>query len=91
MRCKDAYLFICDNLDQSVDSPECRAIRRHIEECPDCRSYLDSLKKMVGLYRTEPGTEHVPPAVHQRLMKIIQVNQASHVRGKKTRRPVSHK
>ncbi len=91
MRCKEAYQFICDNLDQSVDSPECRAIRRHIEECPDCQSYLDSLKKTVSLYRTEPAADRVPQAVHLRLMKIIRVKAASPPSAKKSRRTVSHK
>ncbi len=90
MRCNEAYRFICDNLDQSVDSPECRAIRRHLEECPDCRLYLDSLKKTVTLYRLEPGARKVPPGVHDRLMKMINVNVASHARPKKGR-TASHK
>ncbi len=73
MRCKEAYKFICDNLDQSVDSPECIEIRRHIEECPNCSAYLDSLKKTIGLYRMDPRAQKVPVTVHRRLMKIVQL------------------
>ncbi|HTY01180.1 MAG TPA: zf-HC2 domain-containing protein [Bacteroidota bacterium] len=91
MRCIDAYRFICDNLDQSVDSPECREIRRHIEGCPDCQSYLDSLKKTVVLYRAETSAKSVPPAVHRRLMKIIKVNAASRTPSRKRQRNSSQK
>ncbi len=71
MQCKDVYRFICDNLDQPIDSPECMAIRRHVEGCGDCKAYLESLKQTISLYRTIPDTG-VPPAVHRRLMGALQ-------------------
>jgi anti-sigma factor RsiW len=70
-KCKDVYRFICDNLDQPVDSPECAAMRKHMEGCEDCRAYLDSLKQTIALYRTVP-VESVPEAVHRRLMNALQ-------------------
>jgi len=90
MRCKEAYLFICDNLDQPVDSPECREIRRHIADCPDCQSYLDSLKKTVSLYRSMPSPKHVPTSVHQRLMRVIQLKAKSPTRTRKPSSRSSH-
>lgn len=68
--CKDAYLFICDNLDENLESPRCRQIRRHLDSCPACRSFLQSVKRTVSLFRTEP-TPHVPAATHRVLMKAI--------------------
>lgn len=70
MKCNDVYLYICDNLDQHLDSPRCREIRKHIEGCPDCTAYLDSLKKTIVLYRSAPATS-IPQAVHRRLIKLI--------------------
>ena len=70
MKCADVYRFICDNLDESIHSARCRAIRQHIECCPSCRSYLDSVKKTVKLYRTAPSP-HLPPATHRNLMKAL--------------------
>jgi predicted anti-sigma-YlaC factor YlaD len=85
MQCKDAYKFICDNLDQEVDSPECVEIRRHLAECPDCSSYLDSLKKTITLYRTEPRSSTIPPSVHRRLLKVVQLATDSPVAKRKAR------
>ncbi len=70
MNCKDVYRFICDNLDQPVDSPECLAMRRHVESCGDCQAYLESLKQTISLYKTGPDAG-VPPAVHRRLMHTL--------------------
>lgn len=83
MQCREVYRFICDNLDQAVDSPECMAMRRHIEGCGDCRAYLASLKQTIGLYQAGP-TAGIPPAVHRRLMSAIRTcfDPAPHPRRK---------
>ena len=70
MKCADVYRFICDNLDESIHSARCRAIRQHINCCPSCKSYLDSVKKTVKLYRTAPAP-HIPRAAHRSLMKTL--------------------
>ena len=70
MQCKDVYQFICDNLDQGSESPECAAIRLHLESCSDCRAYLESLKQTVHLYQAAPAPP-VPDAVHRRLMAVL--------------------
>jgi len=46
------FRHICENLDERLDSSECRAIKAHIDGCHNCAAYLDSLKKTVLLYRS---------------------------------------
>ena len=84
-KCADVYHHICDNIDQELDSPECREIRKHMESCPDCRAYLDSMKKTVALYRSLPAP-HVPRTVHSRLLRALASGQASRKRPRKTSR-----
>ena len=71
MQCKEVYRFICDNLDQGSDSPECAAIRLHLDSCADCRAYLETLKQTVHLYQSAPSPR-VPQAVHRRLMAVLE-------------------
>jgi RNA polymerase sigma-70 factor (ECF subfamily) len=52
--CKEVFNHICENLDEKMDSPRCREIRRHLDRCPNCVAYLDSLKKTIRLYRAYP-------------------------------------
>jgi RNA polymerase sigma factor (sigma-70 family) len=49
MKCDTVYLHICDHLDEDIASPRCRQIKQHLDECPNCRAYLDSLKKTIVL------------------------------------------
>ena len=46
------FRHLCENLDHKLDSPECRAIRKHLADCPECLTYLGSLKTTVALYRS---------------------------------------
>jgi anti-sigma factor RsiW len=70
MKCDRVYLHICDNLDENLNSPRCREIKAHLRECPDCRAYLDSLKKTITLYRAMPEPS-VPARAHRRLLKTL--------------------
>jgi anti-sigma factor RsiW len=74
--CAEAYRFICDNLDEKLDSPRCRRIRRHLAGCPDCSTLLDSVKKTVTLYRMMP-VPGVPSGVHETLLKTMKKLAAS--------------
>lgn len=70
MKCKDAYLHICDNLDADLNSEKCRQVLKHLTACPDCTAFLDSVKKTVYLYRASPSPK-VSPTAHKRLFKTI--------------------
>jgi predicted anti-sigma-YlaC factor YlaD len=70
MRCKDAYLMICDSLNQPSNSKECRAVRRHLQNCKDCSAYLESLQTTIQLYKSSAPTR-TPISVHKRLMKRL--------------------
>ncbi|TAK53440.1 MAG: hypothetical protein EPO24_14360 [Bacteroidetes bacterium] len=52
--CSDVFKHICENLDKELHSPQCRAMKRHMEGCSNCMTYLDSLKKTIGFYREYP-------------------------------------
>ena len=53
--CKEIAKYVCGELDEHIDSPKCREIKKHMEACPNCTAYLDSLKKTVRLYREYPN------------------------------------
>ncbi len=72
MKCKDVYRHICERLDQGLDSPECREIRKHLDSCTDCQAYLDSLKKTVALYRSVQPPP-ISPGTHRQLLKTISI------------------
>jgi predicted anti-sigma-YlaC factor YlaD len=53
--CDEVLDYICDNLDEDLHSPKCKQIKSHLDDCPDCRLYLESLKETIHLYRDYPA------------------------------------
>ena len=51
IQCREVAKHICENLDEKINSPICRAIKKHLQACPKCSANLRSLKRAIGLYR----------------------------------------
>jgi hypothetical protein len=54
LTCKEIANHICNELDDHIDSPRCRAIKKHLGSCPHCTAYLKNLKQTIHLYREYP-------------------------------------
>jgi anti-sigma factor RsiW len=74
--CSEVYSFLCDNLGQEIDSPECREIHKHLESCEECRRSLEGLRRTVTLFQSAPAPS-VSPAVHRRLIKALHSAQVA--------------
>ncbi len=72
MSCHEMLEKICADLKEDIDSEVCQEVKRHLESCPDCRAYVDSLKKTVYLYRKIPD-EKLPDEVQERLYKTLKL------------------
>ena len=60
--CSDVLRFICDNLDENLNSPHCVEIKEHLSACTQCAAYLKSMKDTVQFYRLYPIPEISEPA-----------------------------
>jgi predicted anti-sigma-YlaC factor YlaD len=70
MKCKDAYRRICEDVGLNLNSPKCRAIKKHLESCPDCSAYYDSVRKTVFLYQEYPNPR-MPGSSRKKLHSIL--------------------
>jgi anti-sigma factor RsiW len=70
--CLDVARHLQKQLDAQLDSSAYRTIRRHLERCPNCAAYLDSLKKCILLYRRYPAPR-IPDGARQRLRTLLKL------------------
>jgi predicted anti-sigma-YlaC factor YlaD len=82
MDCKRTYKYICENLDVDLNSPACTQIKKHLDNCPNCVTYLNTLKKTILLYKEydKPGLKK---SAKNRLKFIFKLPDVSHKRSKK--------
>jgi RNA polymerase sigma-70 factor (ECF subfamily) len=50
-RCKQIFAMLSEFLDGELPAKNCRQLERHLEGCPPCIAYLESLKTTVEACR----------------------------------------
>lgn len=72
VHCDEVTKYICENLDEQVNSPRCRAIKKHLQSCAACSKNLADLKKVVLLYRHE-SIPRLTRSAEKRLFKALKL------------------
>ena len=68
--CKKHFKKVSQYLDGELDARTCEKIRLHLQECPECRHCVDSLRKTIDLCRKLPK-EKVPPEMKRDLLETL--------------------
>jgi hypothetical protein len=76
VKCADVAKHVCENLDEQIDSPLCRKIKKHLQECPNCTNELIYLKKTIALYRKTPNPRFTH-STHQKLLSALKFPKTS--------------
>lgn len=66
--CRDLAARLSEYLDQEVEPEVCADIEDHLDDCPPCRDFLESLRRTVGLVRETPPSESIPEDVKRRIV-----------------------
>lgn len=72
--CREIKDKLSAYLDGELESALCAEIEQHLSGCDDCRVMVDTLNKTITLYRNY-GQETVPPDVHARLTRVLNLQQ----------------
>ena len=72
VHCNEVTKYICENLDEQLNSRKCRAIKKHLQSCPGCSEDLADLKRVIVLYRRE-SVPRISPAIEKRLFAALKL------------------
>ena len=50
-KCKDVMQHICESLGEELNSDKCVAIKNHLDNCTDCKSYFKTVELTIDLYK----------------------------------------
>ena len=62
---------LCDYLGGDLDSPLCQDIINFFEEHPECRSYLESVKQTVSIFKEHETEQKTPLECKQKIIKEL--------------------
>jgi RNA polymerase sigma-70 factor (ECF subfamily) len=68
--CRKVHELLGDYLDQDLRDALCAELEKHMDDCPDCRVHVDSVKKVIRLYREAKGDD-LPVDIRIRLQDVI--------------------
>jgi predicted anti-sigma-YlaC factor YlaD len=74
---KDVYKQICDFMGEDLDTPACKEVAEHLERCPNCKVYLDTVKKTVTICQETEKEEEMSQDIKNRLFKILDLSELS--------------
>lgn len=69
VKCKEVMSHICDSLGEDLNSPKCINIKDHLEKCPSCQSYFESVESTVKFYKKY--NVKLDNEGHQRLLSVL--------------------
>lgn len=72
---------LCNIMGEDFDSPACREMMDHINSCPNCKIYYDTVKKTVLLCKENDCAEKLPEEVNHRLLKILDLQDLGKQKG----------
>jgi len=67
--CHELASRLSDYLDHDVDPALCAEIERHLDDCPPCRDFLESLRRTVGLLRGAPSSGVLPGELRRKIVE----------------------
>lgn len=67
--CRDLAARLSEYLDREIDAETCAGIEVHLDDCPRCREFLESLRRTVGLVRSAPSGDSIPEDVKKRIVE----------------------
>jgi len=74
---KEVYKQICDFMGEDLDAPACKEVAQHLENCPNCKVYLDTVKKTVTICQETEKKEKIPQDIKNRLFKVLNLGDIS--------------
>lgn len=69
--CQEFLSQVSDYLDDVMDPIACEELESHLLDCPNCRVFVDTLKKTVYLYQQQEADIEFPGGVRERLFKVL--------------------
>ena len=66
---------LCNYLGYNFESPMCKELHDHVQNCPECQSYIQSVKVTVKICKDAYKDEPAPDDVKKNLLTMIKAKK----------------
>ena len=78
LKCKDLVENIMGYIDRELDQVTLFTLEKHLELCPECKSFVDTYKRMLSLSGNLKNQKFVTPDIRKRLKNILKTKIKPH-------------
>ena len=75
VNCKEVMNHICDSLGEDLNSPKCVNIKHHLDNCPNCQKYFNSVDSTINFYKMY--NVELDNTAHNRLLSVLGLDESS--------------
>jgi anti-sigma factor RsiW len=69
--CKDVVENIMDYIDKELDTETLRELEKHTGECPECKAFVDTYRRMLDVTGKLKESPSVTPEIRNRLKTLL--------------------
>lgn len=69
--CKDVVDNIVEYIDDELDNKTLNELESHLDECPECRSFVSTYRRMLKLSGNLKNKKFVTPEIRNRLKEFL--------------------
>ncbi|MCL4245190.1 MAG: zf-HC2 domain-containing protein [Candidatus Dadabacteria bacterium] len=69
--CRDVVENIMDYIDNELDLKTLQVLEKHMGECPECKAFVDTYRRMLDLSGKMKEQTFVTPEVRERLKNLL--------------------
>lgn len=73
VNCKEVMSHICESLGEDLNSSKCIDIKSHLEGCPSCQKYFESVDSTITFYKKY--NVELDNEGHDRLLSVLGLDE----------------
>ena len=78
LNCNNVVENIMSYIDNELDQTTLFTLEKHLEICPECKSFVDTYKRMLSLSGNLKNQKFVTPDIRKRLKNILKTKIKPH-------------
>jgi len=78
LKCTDVVENIMNYIDQELDQTTLFTLEKHLEMCPECKSFVDTYKRMLSLSGNLKNQIFVTTDIRKRLKNLLKTKIKPH-------------
>jgi hypothetical protein len=74
---KDVLNRVCDYLGLDLDSEPCQQVQNYLESSPNCKIFVENVKKTIQIYKATDRNEEPPQEICRKLLNTLNLEETS--------------